>query len=120
MRRAHATHPIAAVQSEWSLFSRDIEAELVPTARELGVSIVAYSPLGRGMLTGSAAATTTSLMDYRRFLPRWRKENLATNLEAVAQVQRVASELEPRRHRLPLPGCCAKARTSFPSRAPSG
>ena len=91
LRRAHAVHPIAAVQSEWSLFTRDIEADLVPAARALGVTIVPYSPLGRGMLTGSARATTRlALFDYRRFLPRWRKANLETNLKAVAQVATAA------------------------------
>ena len=93
LRRAHAVHPIAAVQSEWSLFSRDLEAEVVPAARELGVGIVAYSPLGRGMLSGSAASTTDlPLIDYRRFLPRWRKENLSANLRAVEVVASVARE----------------------------
>jgi aryl-alcohol dehydrogenase-like predicted oxidoreductase len=77
-------HPIAAVQSEWSLFSRELEAEVVPAARALGVGIVAYSPLGRGMLSGAAsAATRLSLFDYRRMLPRWQSDNLANNLRAV-------------------------------------
>ena len=91
LRRAYATHAIAAVQSEWSLFSRELEAEVVPAARALGVGIVAYSPIGRGMLSGAAAATTRlSLVDYRRFLPRWRKDNLAVNLRAVEVVSDVA------------------------------
>jgi aryl-alcohol dehydrogenase-like predicted oxidoreductase len=91
LRRAYATHPIAAVQSEWSLFSRELEADVVPTARELGVGVVAYSPLGRGMLSGTAAATTRlPLIDYRRFLPRWRSENLTANLEAVEVVAAIA------------------------------
>ena len=94
LRRAHAVHPVAAVQSEWSLFSRELEAEVVPAARELGVAIVPYSPLGRGMLTGSAAATTKlPLFDYRRFLPRWRRKNLALNLAAVEQVKVIAREV---------------------------
>jgi aryl-alcohol dehydrogenase-like predicted oxidoreductase len=91
LRRAYAVHPIAAVQAEWSLFSRDLEAEVVPAARALGVGVVAYSPLGRGMLSGSPAATTQlSLFDYRRMLPRWRAENLAANLQAVEVVGVVA------------------------------
>jgi len=94
LRRAHATHPIAATQMEWSLFSRESEAEVVPTARELGIAVVAYSPLGRGMLTGSPQATTDlAWIDFRRFLPRWRRANLATNLAAVEQVKAVAAEL---------------------------
>lgn len=94
LRRAHATHHVAAAQMEWSLFSRELESELLPVARELGVGIVAYSPLGRGMLTASPTATTKlPLIDYRRFLPRWRKENLATNLESVERVKLVAQRL---------------------------
>ena len=94
LSRAHATHPITALQTEWSLFSRDLEREVVPTARELGIGIVAYSPLGRGMLTGSAQATTKlPLIDYRRFLPRWRKANLQTNLRSVEVVRAVGHRL---------------------------
>lgn len=94
IRRAHATHPLAAIQMEWSLFSRDLEAEALGVARELGIGVVAYSPLGRGMLTGSASATTQlGLFDYRRFLPRWRKANLAANLRQVEVVRAVADEI---------------------------
>jgi aryl-alcohol dehydrogenase-like predicted oxidoreductase len=79
---------------EWSLFSRELESELVPTARDLGVGLVAYSPLGRGMLTGSAQATTDlPLIDYRRFLPRWRRANLAANLRSVEKVAAVARRI---------------------------
>lgn len=92
LRRAHATHPIAALQSEWSVFTRDLEGSALPVARELGIAIVAYSPLGRGMLTGSEAATTSlPLLDYRRILPRWRGGNLQRNLEPVAQLRGIAS-----------------------------
>lgn len=95
LRRAHGVHPIAAVQSEWSIFSRGIEAELVPTARELGVGLVPYAPLGRGMLTGSTAATTRlPLLDYRRALPRWHRANLAANLQAVQEIGAVAAEAQ--------------------------
>ena len=91
LRRAHAVHPVAAVQMEWSLFSRTLEDDVLPVARELGVGIVTYSPLGRGMLTGSPAATTNlSLLDYRRILPRWRKENLAANLRTLDIIGQVA------------------------------
>lgn len=92
LRRAHAVHPISAVQMEWSLFSRTLEDDVLPVARELGVGIVTYSPLGRGMLTGSPAATTNlSLLDYRRILPRWRKENLAANLRTVDVIRQVSA-----------------------------
>lgn len=91
LRRAHQTHPLAALQIEWSLFSRDHEAALIPAARQLGIGIVAFSPLGRGMLTGHPSATTQlGWLDYRRLLPRWKAENLAANLAAVETVRAVA------------------------------
>lgn len=91
LRRAHAVHPIAAVQMEWSLFSRELEDDVLPVARELGIGIVAYSPLGRGMLTGSSASTTKlGLLDYRRVLPRWRRKHLAANLAAVELISGIA------------------------------
>lgn len=94
LKVATATHPIAALQTEWSLFSREIEDEIVPVARQLGMAIVPYAPLGRGMLTGSPDATTRlPLLDYRRMLPRWRKANLHKNLEAVDRVEEVAREV---------------------------
>jgi aryl-alcohol dehydrogenase-like predicted oxidoreductase len=93
LRRAQAVHPIAAVQSEWSIFSRDVEDEVVPAARELGIGIVAYSPLGRGLLTGSAAAARDLADgDFRRTLPRWQAENLAANLELVQRIRTVAGQ----------------------------
>ncbi len=97
LRRAHAEHPPAAVQQEWSLFSRDPERDVVPLARALGAGVVAYSPLGRGMLTGSPAATTQlSVVDYRRLLPRWNRRNLAENLGQVQVVREVADEVGAR------------------------
>ncbi|MDO4242516.1 MAG: aldo/keto reductase [Actinomyces sp.] len=94
IRGAHATHPLAAIQMEWSLFSRDVEDEVLATARELAIGIVAYSPLGRGMLTGAAGATTQlSLLDYRRLLPRWRRAHLAQNLRQVQILTEVAHEV---------------------------
>jgi len=92
IRRAVAVHPIAALQSEWSLFSRDIEASIVPTCRELGIGLVPYSPLGRGLLTG--AYTSTSELaddDFRRSQPRFQGDNLATNLELVDVVRAIAA-----------------------------
>ncbi|MGH3943198.1 MAG: aldo/keto reductase [Pseudonocardiaceae bacterium] len=95
IRRAAAVHPIAAVQSEWSLFSRDIEDAVVPACRELGIGLVPYSPLGRGLLTGA----TTSLDDlasddFRRTQPRWQADNLAVNLELVGQIRSIASRYD--------------------------
>jgi aryl-alcohol dehydrogenase-like predicted oxidoreductase len=93
IRRAHAVHPISAVQSEYSLWSRDIEDEVLPTLKELGVGLVAYSPLGRGFLTG-AIRSVDDLADgdYRRTSPRFQGENFQKNLDLVAVVERLAVE----------------------------
>ena len=92
LRRACTVHPIAALQSEWSLWSRDIEAEVVPTARSLGIGIVAYSPLGRGFLTGQIATPDDfPAGDFRRFLPRFTGENFAHNIELVDRVRQLAA-----------------------------
>jgi aryl-alcohol dehydrogenase-like predicted oxidoreductase len=79
LRRAHAVHPITAIQMEWSLQTRDIEADIVPCARELGVGIVAYSPLGRSFLTAANAATNLAEGDWRKTLPRFAGDNLEAN-----------------------------------------
>jgi aryl-alcohol dehydrogenase-like predicted oxidoreductase len=93
LRRAVAVHPITALQSEWSLWSRDIEDEVVPTARELGVGIVPYSPLGRGFLTGRiTSADDLAADDFRRTNPRFVGENLQRNLDVVARVRELAAE----------------------------
>ncbi|MFD3933501.1 aldo/keto reductase [Streptomyces sp. NPDC058614] len=92
LRAAQGVHPIAAVQSEWSLFSRDIEAGVVPVARELGVALVPYSPLGRGFLTGSFANADTDLTagDFRRHQPRFTGDNAAANAALLEPVRVVA------------------------------
>jgi aryl-alcohol dehydrogenase-like predicted oxidoreductase len=92
LRAAQAVHPIAAVQSEWSLFSRDIEAGVVPAARELGVALVPYSPLGRGFLTGSFANAEQELTagDFRRQQPRFTGDNAAANVALLEPVRAVA------------------------------
>ncbi|MGW5381408.1 aldo/keto reductase [Nocardia sp. NPDC003963] len=95
IRRAHAVHPIAAIQSEWSLFSRDIESSTVPVARELGIALVPYSPLGRAWLTG----TVRSRDDVKEQLaahPRFAEENFETNRALAAEVAAVAGELDIR------------------------
>lgn len=89
LRQAHAIHPIAAVQSEWSLFTRDIEQSLVPTAAELGVGIVPYSPLGRGFLTG-ALPTQFHAGDVRTAFPRFTGENARRNAELLAPIADIA------------------------------
>ncbi|MEU8733169.1 aldo/keto reductase [Streptomyces tendae] len=92
LRTARTVHPIAAVQSEWSLFSRDIEAGVVPAARDLGVALVPYSPLGRGFLTGSFADADQDLTpdDFRRQQPRFTGDNAAANAALLAPVRTVA------------------------------
>jgi aryl-alcohol dehydrogenase-like predicted oxidoreductase len=89
--RASAVHPIAALQSEWSLWSRDIEDEVVGTARQLGIGIVAYSPLGRGFLTGQITSPDDFAEgDFRAHLPRFTGENFVHNIELVDRVKRLA------------------------------
>ncbi len=91
IRRAHAVHPITALQSEYSLFTRDIEDEILPVLRELGIGLVPYSPLGRGMLTGSVPqAGDDDARSGGRF-PRFQGDNLATNLGLVDKVKELAA-----------------------------
>jgi aryl-alcohol dehydrogenase-like predicted oxidoreductase len=94
IRRAHAVHPITAVQSEYSLWSRDIEAEVLPTLRELGVGLVAYSPIGRGFLAGRFTNPEQELDegDFRRSNPRFTGENLERNQLLAAKIRELAEE----------------------------
>ncbi|GAB3385723.1 aldo/keto reductase [Amycolatopsis echigonensis] len=95
IRRAHAVHPIAALQSEWSLWTRDLEAEIAPTCRELGIGIVPFSPLGRGFLTGRYRTTETmDDNDVRRYQPRFAEGNLDRNLAIVAKLEELAAAKE--------------------------
>ncbi|WP_432249613.1 aldo/keto reductase [Streptomyces sanyensis] len=93
LREAHAVHPIAALQSEWSLFSRDVERSAVGAAAELGVAFVPYSPLGRGFLTGAFADAGTDLGtdDFRRYQPRFTGENAAANAALLKPVHEIAA-----------------------------
>jgi aryl-alcohol dehydrogenase-like predicted oxidoreductase len=92
IRRAHAVHPIAAVQSELSLWSRDVEDEVLPACRELGIGFVAYSPLGRGFLTGAIRSVDDlDPDDYRRTSPRFEGENFQRNLDLVGVVEELAA-----------------------------
>lgn len=93
IRRAHAVHPITALQTEYSLWSRDPEDEILPTVRELGIGYVAYSPLGRGFLSGQFTSPEDFAQDdYRRNSPRFQGENFYKNLQLVEQVKAIASE----------------------------
>ncbi len=91
LRTAHATHPIAAIEMEWSVVSRELEDDVVPVARELGIGIVAYSPISRGMLSGDAAALQPGLLDFRRFLPRWSRRNREHNAQLVDTIRGIAA-----------------------------
>ena len=93
LREAYTVHPIAALQSEWSLFSRDVERSAVPAAAELGVAVVPYSPLGRGFLTGAFADAAKELTesDFRRYQPRFTGENAKANAALLEPVHKIAA-----------------------------
>ncbi|CAJ2669341.1 unnamed protein product [Trifolium pratense] len=93
IRRAHAVHPITAVQLEWSLWARDVEEEIIPTCRELGIGIVAYSPLGRGFFSSGTKITDTfTKEDYRQHMPRFQPENLQQNQIIFERVNELATK----------------------------
>jgi aryl-alcohol dehydrogenase-like predicted oxidoreductase len=92
VRRAHAVHPVAALQTEYSLWTRDVEGEVLPTCRELGIGFVAYSPLGRGFLTGQfRSPDDLPENDRRRIFPRFQEENFRRNMELVERVRGLAA-----------------------------
>jgi aryl-alcohol dehydrogenase-like predicted oxidoreductase len=91
--RAHAVHPISALQTEYSLWSRDLEEEILPLVREMGIGLVAYSPLGRGFLTGQITSPEDLAPDdFRRHQPRFQGENFQRNLDLVARVRELAAD----------------------------
>jgi aryl-alcohol dehydrogenase-like predicted oxidoreductase len=91
IRRAHKVYPVAALQTEYSLWTRDPEAEILPTCRELSITFVAYSPLGRGFLTGNIKSTDDlASSDFRRNSPRFQDENLRKNIEIAKRVEQMA------------------------------
>lgn len=93
IRRAAKVHPIAALQSEYSLWSREVESEIIPTVRELGIAFVAYSPLGRGFLTGQFKTfEDLPANDYRRFAPRFMAGNFDKNIELVKKIEGMAAQ----------------------------
>jgi aryl-alcohol dehydrogenase-like predicted oxidoreductase len=94
IRRAHATHPISALQTEYSLWSRDPEGEILPTVRQLGIGFVPYSPLGRGFLTGRfRKSEDVPDGDWRRNMPRFQGDNFEKNFQLVARVEAIAAEV---------------------------
>ncbi|CAI9262101.1 unnamed protein product [Lactuca saligna] len=93
IRRAHAVHPITAVQLEWSLWTRDVEEEVIPTCRELGIGIVPYSPLGKGFFSsGLNLAENLALGDFRRNIPKFQGENLEQNMVLLERVNKMAKK----------------------------
>ena len=93
IRRAARVHPISALESEYSLWSQDIEAEVIPTCRELGITVVPYSPLGRGFLSGQLRSfDDLAPDDFRRGLPRFQRENFQANLDLVRELEAIAHE----------------------------
>ena len=115
IQRAHRAHPITSVQTEYSLWSRDPEAGILPTCRELGIGFVAYSPLGRGFLTGRfRTAADIAPDDYRRVHPRFQGDNLASNQELVRRIEALAAEKRCTPSQLALAWLLAKGRDIVP------
>lgn len=124
IRRAHAVHPISALQTEYSLWSREPDEELIDVCAELGITFVAYSPLGRGFLTGAIKSLDDlAENDWRRMMPRFQGDNFAKNLEVVAKVEQLAADkgctaaqlalawtLARAPHIVPIPGTTKVAR----------
>lgn len=122
VRRAHAVCPLTAVQSEYSLWYRKPEAELLPTLEELGIGFVPFSPLGKAMLTGRFNKDTKfDKTDFRSAIPRFQGENLKHNMELVEYVEALAKRKEttPARIALPLAGCWRRSRGLYLFREPS-
>jgi aryl-alcohol dehydrogenase-like predicted oxidoreductase len=115
IRRAHATHPLTAVQSEYSLWTRDPEDEVLPTLRELGIGLVAYSPLGRGFLTGQIRSMDDLPEDdWRRSNPRFQEEALRQNVELADRVKELADERDVTPAQLALAWVLAKGEDIVP------
>lgn len=110
LRRASRVHPIAAIQSEWSIWSRDVEKHVVPAAAELGIGFVPYSPVGRGFLTGTYDPATLGDKDLRRRFPRFGDDALPANLKVLDVVREVAAELDATPAQVSLAWLDAKAR----------
>ncbi|MBG6105710.1 aryl-alcohol dehydrogenase-like predicted oxidoreductase [Micromonospora vinacea] len=119
IRRAHAVHPVAAVQTEYSLWTRDPEADVLPTLRELGIGLVPYSPLGHGFLTGDIRSLDgLDATDWRRTNPRFTGDTSRTTCALPTRSATSPARWVPRPRRSPWPGSWRRARASRPSRAP--
>lgn len=121
IRRAHAVHPVTALQSEYSLWTRDPEPEVLPVLRELGIRFVPYSPLGHGFLTGQIRSTDDfGDDDWRKNNPRFTGENFRRNLRLADEVKAVADEAGATPAQVALAWLLAQGATSPRSPAPSG
>lgn len=119
IRRAHAVHPVAALQTEYSLWTRDVEAEILPLLRELGIGFVPYSPLGHGLLTGQIRTVDDFTDDdWRKTNPRFTGENFQRNLRIVDEVQAIGAEIGATPAQTALAWLLTRATTSPPSPAP--
>lgn len=115
IRRAYKVHPISALQTEYSLWSRDVEDEILPTCRELGIGFVPYSPLGRGFLTGQIRKfEDLAEDDYRRFSPRFQGENFQKNLDLVKNIEEIAKEKDCKPAQLALAWLMAQGEDIVP------
>ena len=114
IRRAHAVQPVAALQSEYSLWWRDVEKETIPVLEELGIGLVPYSPLGRGFLTGAINESTTfDSDDFRNLVPRFSPESRKANQDFVNQLGHIAERKRTRKRRSPSPGSWRRSPGSF-------
>lgn len=115
IRRAHSVHPVSALQTEYSLWSRDVEDEILPVCRELGIGFVPYSPLGRGFLTGQIRSfEDLAEDDYRRNSPRFQGDNFNKNLELVERIKQIAAEQEVQPSQLALAWLLAQGEDIVP------
>ncbi|MEH7418794.1 aldo/keto reductase [Neobacillus drentensis] len=115
IQRAHSIHPITAVQTEYSLWSRDVEDEILPVCRELGIGFVPYSPLGRGFLTGQIQKfEDIAEDDYRRYSPRFQGENFQKNLDLVHRIKEIANEKKCKPSQLALAWLLAQGEDIVP------
>lgn len=114
LRRAHAVHPVAALQSEYSLTTRDMEAEVLPACSELGVAFVAYSPLGRGLLTGTTSGDSLAEDDFRRQAPRFAGEALEENLARLYTLRSIATRQQAMPSQVALAWVLAKGVFAIP------
>ena len=112
IRRAHAVHPIAALQSEYSLWTRDPERDVIPVCRELGIGFVAFCPLGRGFFTGKMEQSDLGAGDFRKNMPRFQQENFASNLKRLAASKESPGQKHAPRRRLRSLGSWLKETTS--------